>query len=98
MLSLCYEWLDINAMANVRIFSETKAEKGKKFESFTSFKFKERDNGGSMSRKQLTEILVKKFEVKRPTVASIISQWIQDGSVYAANGIIHASDETALAF
>ena len=56
------------------------------------------DNGGSMSRKQLTEILVKKFDVKRPTVASIISQWIQDGSVYAVNGIIHASDETALAF
>lgn len=78
--------------------AKPKRKKGKKFESFTSFKFKERDNGGSMSRKQLTEILVKKFEVKRPTVASIISQWIQDGSVYAANGIIHASDETALAF
>ena len=67
--------------------AKPKRKKGKKFESFTSFKFKERDNGGSMSRKQLTEILVKKFEVKRPTVASIISQWIQDGSVYAANGI-----------
>jgi small-conductance mechanosensitive channel len=57
-----------------------------------------RDNGGSMSRKQLTEILAKKFELKRPTVASIISQWIKESLVYSVNDMIHASDETALAF
>ena len=57
-----------------------------------------RDNGGSISRKQLTEILIKKFELKRPTVASLISQWVKDTSVIEVNGMIHASNETALAF
>lgn len=57
-----------------------------------------RDNGGSISGKQLTEILIKKFELKRPTVASLISQWVKDTSVIEVNGMIHASDETALAF
>lgn len=57
-----------------------------------------RDNGGSTSRRQLTEILVKKFGVKRNTISGIISQWIKDGSVLEVNGYIHASDETALAF
>ena len=57
-----------------------------------------RDNGGSISRKQLTEILVKKFELRRQTVSSLISQWLKDDSVIEVNGMIHASDETALAF
>ena len=57
-----------------------------------------RDNGGSISRKQLTEILIKKFELKRPTIASIISQWVKDGAVLEVNNIIHASDKTALPF
>ena len=57
-----------------------------------------RDNGGSMSRKQLTAILSKKFDVKRNTISGYISQWINDGSVIEVNGFIHASDETALAF
>ena len=57
-----------------------------------------RDNGGSISRKQLTEILVTKFEIKRPTVSSIISQWVKDEALYEVNGYVHASEETALAF
>ena len=57
-----------------------------------------RDNGGSMSRKQLTAILSKKFDVKRNTISGYISQWINDGSVLEVNGYIHASDKTALAF
>jgi len=57
-----------------------------------------RDNGGSISRKQLTEILIKKFELRRQTVSSFISQWLNDGSVIEVNGMIHASDKTALAF
>ena len=57
-----------------------------------------RDNGGSINRKQLTEILVKKFELRRQTVSSLISQWLKDDSVIEVNGMIHASDETALAF
>ena len=57
-----------------------------------------RDNGGSISRKQLTEILVKKFDIKRPTVSSLISQWVKDEALYEVNGFVHASEETALAF
>ena len=57
-----------------------------------------RDHGGSISRKQLTEILIKKFELRRQTVSSFISQWLKDGSFVEGNGMIHASDETALAF
>ena len=57
-----------------------------------------RDNGGSISRKQLTAILSKKFDVKRNTISGYISQWINDGSVLEVNGVIHASDKTALAF
>ena len=57
-----------------------------------------RDNGGSMSRKQLTEILVKKFEISRQTVSGLISDWIKDVKVYESNGNILASPETALAF
>ncbi len=57
-----------------------------------------RDNGGSISRKQLTAILVKKFNVKRNTISGYISQWLNEGLVLEVNGFIHASDETALAF
>ena len=57
-----------------------------------------RDHGGSISRKQLTAIMVNKFEVKRNTISGYISQWINDGSVLEVNGYIHASDKTALAF
>ena len=57
-----------------------------------------RDNGGSISRKQLTAILVNKFEVKRNTISGYISQWLNEGLVLEVNGYIHASDETALAF
>lgn len=57
-----------------------------------------RDNGGSISRKQLTAILISKFNLQRQTVSSIISQWLKDGLVLEINGNIHASEETALAF
>ena len=57
-----------------------------------------RDNGGSISRKQLTAILISEFNLQRQTVSSIISQWLKDGLVLEINGYIHASEETALAF
>ena len=57
-----------------------------------------RDNGGCISRKQLTEILAKKFELKRNTISEYISQWIKDGLVYEVNGFIHDSDKTVLTF
>ena len=56
------------------------------------------DHGGSISRKQLTEILVKKFEVKRNTISGYISQWIDNGTVLEMNGYIHSSDKTVLPF
>jgi hypothetical protein len=57
-----------------------------------------RDNGGSISRKQLTEILVKKFEVERTTISRFLTAQIEAKALYEVNKMIHASDETALAF
>ena len=58
-----------------------------------------RDKGGAVSRKQLTEILVKVFVRKRPTVASYISEWLKDKAIFEdSNGLIQASEEFALPF
>jgi len=58
-----------------------------------------RDKGGAISRKQLTEILVKVLERKRPTVASYISEWLKDKAIFEdSNGLIQASEEFALPF
>ena len=57
-----------------------------------------RDNGGSISRKQLTEILVKKFEVERTTVSRFLAAQIEAKALYEVNKMIHASAETALPF
>lgn len=57
-----------------------------------------RDHGGCIKRSELTDILIKKFELKRSSVANFITDWLRDGSIVSVNGIIHASDETALNF
>lgn len=58
-----------------------------------------RDKGGAVSRKQLTEILIKVLERKRPTVASYISKWLKDKAIFEdSNGLIQASEEFALPF
>ena len=58
-----------------------------------------RDKGGAVSRKQLTEILVKVLDRKRPTVATYISEWLKDKTIFEdSNGQIQASEEFALAF
>ena len=58
-----------------------------------------RDKGGAVSRKQLTEILVKVFVRKRPTVASYISEWLKEEAIFEdSNGLIQASKEFALPF
>lgn len=58
-----------------------------------------RDKGGAVSRKQLTEILVKVLDRKRPTVASYISKWLKDKAIFEdSNGLIQASAEFALPF
>ena len=56
-----------------------------------------RDNGGVISRKQLTEILVKKFELKRASIANFISRHIGE-SFIEENSMIRATDDAALAF
>ena len=57
-----------------------------------------RDHGGSISRKQLTEILVKKFEVERTTISRFLAAQIEAKALYEVNKIIYASDDLALAF
>jgi len=57
-----------------------------------------RDHGGSISRKQLTEILMKKFELERTTVSRFLTCQIEVKALYEVNKVIHASDEMALAF
>ena len=57
-----------------------------------------RDNGGSISRKQLTEILVKKFELERTTVSRFLAAQIEAKALYEVHKMIHASAETALPF
>ena len=52
-----------------------------------------RDNGGSISRKQLTEILINKFENRRQTISGFISQWIKDKSLFEMNAVISDSDK-----
>ena len=52
-----------------------------------------RDNGGSISRKQLTEILINTFENRRQTISGFISQWIKDKSLFEMNAVISDSDK-----
>lgn len=56
------------------------------------------DKGGVISRKQLTEILIKVFDRKRPTVSTYISEWLKDGSIVEVNGMIQVSNDLALPF
>lgn len=57
-----------------------------------------RDRGGIVSRKQLTEILVKVLDRKRPTVSSYISEWLKEKVIVENNGLIQTPEDLALAF
>ena len=57
-----------------------------------------RDKGGVVSRKQLTEILIKVFERERSTVSSYISGWLKDKSVVETDGMIQDSNNIVLPF
>ena len=57
-----------------------------------------RDNGGSISRKQLTEILVKKFELERNTVSKFITAQIAEKTLYEVDKNISASPDMVLPF
>ena len=86
---------------------QRKAEMQQKRQEETERKQKERldyallcirDNGGCISRKQLTEILVKKFELERTTVSKFISSQVEAKALYEVDKMIHASDEMAWDF
>lgn len=56
-----------------------------------------RDNGGAISRKELTEKMSEELKLKRPTIANFIST--QKGStLFEVDGIIQVSPEMTLAF
>ena len=55
------------------------------------------DKGGSIKRSQLTEILIKHFELSRATVSSFISKHV-GSAYYEVNGIITLTSETAIPF
>ena len=57
-----------------------------------------RDHGGCITRSKLTEILVKKFGLKRNTFSEYISMWVNEGALYEFNGMIYESDKMVLAF
>ena len=57
-----------------------------------------RDNGGSISRKQLTEILMSKFELERNTVSKFITSQVTEKTLFEADKNITASPDVALAF
>ena len=85
-----------------QIIEQRKAELQQKRQEAANEKQKERldytlqvirDYGGSISRKQLTEILVKKFENRRQTISGFISQWIKDKLLFEMNAVISDSDK-----
>ena len=57
-----------------------------------------RDNGGSISRKQLMAILMKKFELERSTVSKFIASQVEVKILYEVDKNISASPEMVLPF
>jgi len=57
-----------------------------------------RDNGGSISRKQLTEQLVIEFKLERCTVSSYISEWLKDKVLVKVDDMIQVNENQALPF
>jgi len=56
------------------------------------------NKGGAVSRRQLTEILIKVFGRKRPTVSTYISEWLKEGCLVENEGKIYDSNELAIPF
>ena len=55
-----------------------------------------RDHGGCISRKQLTEILLKKFDLERDTISKFISSQIAEKKLYEVGKNIGSSPELTL--
>lgn len=56
------------------------------------------EKGGAVSRKQLTEILIKMFNRERPTISSYISGWLKEQSIVEADGMIQDPNNMVLPF
>lgn len=57
-----------------------------------------RDHGGSISRKELTGMLMNNFELERSTVSKFITSQVKDKMLYEVNKEITSSPDMALAF
>jgi hypothetical protein len=57
-----------------------------------------KDKGGAISRKQLTEILVKMLELGRSSVSLLISGWLKNGAVVEINDMLQAPDNIVIPF
>ncbi len=57
-----------------------------------------RDNGGTISRKELTTLLEKRLDLKRPTVSTIVSEWVKKKALYEVDKVVHASPDMELPF
>ena len=57
-----------------------------------------RNHGGCIKRSELTDKLIKKFELERSTVSRFIKKQIEAKALYEASGMIYACNETTLPF
>lgn len=55
-----------------------------------------KNNGGSISRKSLTDLLEKEFSVSRKTVSPLITAWVEDGTVYEVDKMIQTTPQVTL--
>lgn len=90
-----------------QFIEKRKAEQQQKRKEETERKQKERldyalkcidDYGGSISKKQLIEIMMKKFELKRPSISNHLSMWINDHRIYDVNGMIQITPDNVIPF
>lgn len=56
------------------------------------------EKGGRISRKLLTEILIKVFDRKRPTVSTYISEWLKNDDIVEDNDMILLPNTQSLPF
>jgi plasmid maintenance system killer protein len=90
-----------------QFIEQRKAEQQQKRREETERKQKERldyalkcidDYGGSINKKQLIEIMMKKFELKRPSISNHLSMWINDHRIYDVNGMIQITPDNVIPF
>lgn len=57
-----------------------------------------RNNGGAITRKELTELLVNELGRERSTVSTYITKWLKDKAVIEANSLIQNPNEQPVLF